>query len=55
MRNASTVSGIWPALEKAQQDLAAVAAEQGVSEVLLLTIMKDFCDRRLMSSIDSGK
>lgn len=51
----ATVSGIWPALDRIKDDLSAIAAEQGVSEVLLLTTLKDFCERRLSSAIDEGR
>ena len=50
-----TVSGIWPAIERIERDLYAVASEQGVSEVLLLTTLKDFCERRLSSVIEEGR
>ena len=54
MSNTSTVSGLWPELEKIKEDLHVIAEQQNVSEVLLLTTLKDFCDRRLTSVIDGG-
>jgi hypothetical protein len=53
--NAPTVSSIWSPLDKVKEDLYAVSQEQGVSEVLLLTLLKDFCERRLVSVIDDGR
>jgi hypothetical protein len=52
---APTVSALWPALDQIKADLRAISTEHGVSEVLLLTTLKDFCDRRLTSVIDSGR
>ncbi len=49
------VSALWPALDQIKADLRAISTEHGVSEVLLLTTLKDFCDRRLTSVIDSGR
>lgn len=52
---ATQVSALWPALDQIKEDLRAISNEHGVSEVLLLTTLKDFCDRRLTSVIDLGR
>jgi len=52
---ATQVSALWPALDQIKADLRALSSEHGVSEVLLLTVLKDFCDRNLSSVIDMGR
>ena len=55
MTQATSAADLWSELEEIKRTLTTVSTEKNISEVLMLTILKDFCDRQLVTVIDQGK
>ena len=55
MNSALPVSEIWPELASIKAKITEIAETKNVSEVLLLTVLRDFYDRQLSSAIELGK
>ena len=50
--SATKVSSIFPCFDKLTADLQAVAEEHNVSQTLMLCMLKDYCERRLVCPVD---
>ena len=49
---AANASQVFASLDQFKTEIKSIAASQNVSQVLILTILKDWCDRQLKSDIN---